>query len=72
LLTHQDQLGRGYYVAEETFGVVLRRVSDSPPENGEVVELKPIKPGEEELTYALFNIEPVGRRMFYVGGAERM
>ena len=69
-LTHEDQLGRGYYVTEEAFGIVLRKPTQSAPENGELVELEPLEKDGEKLLYALFNIEPVGKRMFYVGGAE--
>ena len=71
-LTHEDAFGRGYVVTDEAFGVVLRKPEHVPPENGEVVELKPLDKDGETLSYALYNIEQVGKRMFSVGGAEQL
>ena len=54
-LTHEDAEGRGYYVADDAFGVVLRKAAQQPPENGELVELEPLAKDGEKLTYALYN-----------------
>ena len=62
-LTHEDGSGRGYLVGDDTFGIVLRKPTQPPPENGEMVHLRPLQKEGEQLTYTLFNIEQVGRRV---------
>lgn len=71
MLTHTDAFGRGYYVADDAFGVVLTKEDHEPPVNGERVTLKSL---EEEfarpVVFALYSIDRVGKKMFSVGTPE--
>lgn len=73
MLTHIDTLGRGYYVADDAFGVVLTKDEHVPPVNGELVSLKSL---EDELArpivFALYSIERVGKKLFSVSTPESL
>lgn len=68
LLTHVDGSGRGYYIADDAFGVVLLSETQEPPENGETVLLRPTtESNAPPLAFVLYTIDRVGKRMFSVG-----
>jgi hypothetical protein len=71
MLTHIDTFGRGYYVADDAFGLVLTKETHEPPENGEIVSLKSLEDEHERpVVVALYSIERVGKKMFSVGTPE--
>lgn len=73
LLTHVDGFGRGYYLAEEAFGVVLLSETQEPPENGETVLLRPTHDNDAPpIAFTLYTIERVGKKMFSVGTPEAL
>jgi hypothetical protein len=73
VLTHIDTLGRGYYVADDAFGVVLTEETHEPPANGEHVTLKSIEDEHARpVLFALYSIERVGKKMCSVGTPESL
>jgi hypothetical protein len=71
-LTHVDESERGYYVKEDTFGVVLLKPTQHPPAHGEIVTLTAMPSAGTDAggTYALYNIQQVAKRMFLVNTPE--
>lgn len=73
ILTHTDALGRGYYVADDAFGVVLTKDEHVPPANGELVSLKSLEDEHARpVVFALYSIGRVGKKLFSVGTPESL
>jgi exonuclease VII large subunit len=73
MLTHIDTLGRGYYVADDAFGVVLTKDEHVPPANGELVSLKSLEDEHARpVVFALYSIERVGKKLFNIAAPESL
>jgi hypothetical protein len=71
MITHTDTHGRGYYVADDAFGVVLTKDEHVPPANGELVTIKSLEDEHARpVVFALYSIERVGKKLFSVGTTE--
>ena len=73
MLTHIDTLGRGYYVADDAFGIVLTKAEHVPPANGELVTLKSLEDEHARpIVFALYSISRVGKKLYSVATPEAL